>query len=82
MTETAPASSSRTAGILQQNCAALSFKTLSNGEKSATANFLSGIVKSIPPMQELFDMAGMQLPSYLGAPKAEEAPAAPEVTAE
>jgi len=53
-----------------------------NGEKSATANFLSGIVKSIPPMQELFDMAGMQLPSYLGAPKAEEAPAATEVTAE
>ena len=53
-----------------------------NGEKSATANFLSGIVKSIPPMQELFDMAGMQLPSYLGATKAEEAPAAPEVTAE
>ena len=53
-----------------------------NGEKSATANFLSGIVKSIPPMQELFDMAGMQLPCYLGAPKAEEAPAAPEVTAE
>ena len=53
-----------------------------NGEKSATANFLSGIVKSIPPMQDLFDMAGMQLPSYLGAPKAEEAPAAPEVTAE
>ena len=53
-----------------------------NGEKSATANFLSGIVKSIPPMQELFDMAGMQLPSYLGTPKAEEAPATAEVTAE
>ena len=53
-----------------------------NGEKSATANFLSGIVKSIPPMQELFDMAGMQLPSYLGTPKAEEAPAAAEVTAD
>ena len=30
-----------------------------NGDKTATANFLSGIVKSIPPMQELFDMAGM-----------------------
>ena len=42
-----------------------------NGEKTATANFLSGIVKSIPPMQELFDMAGMQLPSYLGAAKGE-----------
>ena len=53
-----------------------------NGEKSATANFLSGIVKSIPPMQELFDMAGMQLPSYLGTPKANEEPAAAEVTAE
>ena len=40
-----------------------------NGEKTATANFLSGMAKSIPPMQELFDMAGMQLPNYLGAAK-------------
>lgn len=47
-----------------------------NGEKSATANFLSGIVKSIPPMQELFDMAGMELPAYLG--KKAESKAAPE----
>jgi hypothetical protein len=23
-------------------------------------------MKSIPPMQEMFDMAGMDLPSYLG----------------
>lgn len=44
-----------------------------NGEKTATANFLAGMAKSIPPMQELFDMAGMQLPNYLGTPKAEEA---------
>ena len=44
-----------------------------NGEKNATANFLAGMAKSIPPMQELFDMAGMQLPNYLGTPKAEEA---------
>ncbi|MCI6967229.1 SPFH domain-containing protein [bacterium] len=43
-----------------------------NGEKTATANFLAGMAKSIPPMQELFDMAGMQLPNYLGTPKAEE----------
>lgn len=43
-----------------------------NGEKNATANFLAGMAKSIPPMQELFDMAGMQLPNYLGTPKAEE----------
>ncbi|HBR31063.1 MAG TPA: flotillin [Clostridiales bacterium] len=35
-------------------------------DKSATAGFLSGIMKSIPPMNELFNMAGMKLPEYLG----------------
>ena len=39
--------------------------------KTTTANFLSGMMKSIPPMNELFDMAGMQLPEFLGK-KAEE----------
>lgn len=34
--------------------------------KNSTANFVSGLMKSIPPMQELFNMAGMELPSYLG----------------
>jgi flotillin len=34
--------------------------------KTATANFLSGMLKSIPPMHELFQQAGMELPSYLG----------------
>jgi len=42
--------------------------------KNATANFVSGLMKSIPPMNELFDMAGMQLPKYLG--EAKDAPAA------
>ncbi len=37
--------------------------------KTATANFLSGMMKSIPPMNEIFDMAGMNLPSYLGKDK-------------
>lgn len=37
----------------------------SNG-KTSTANFLSGIYKSVPPLEEMFNMAGMQLPSYLG----------------
>jgi len=39
----------------------------SNGEdgKSATAGFLSGLYKSVPPLQDMFDMAGMQLPEYL-----------------
>ncbi|MEA5040171.1 MAG: SPFH domain-containing protein [Clostridiaceae bacterium] len=36
----------------------------------ATANFLSGMMKSIPPMAELFNMAGMQLPEYLAKPAA------------
>ncbi|MEG1859743.1 MAG: SPFH domain-containing protein, partial [Christensenellaceae bacterium] len=30
--------------------------------KGSTANFLSGLMKSIPPMNEMFEMAGMQLP--------------------
>ncbi len=34
--------------------------------KTATAGFLSGLMKSVPPMQELFAMAGMKLPEILG----------------
>ena len=37
--------------------------------KTATANFLSGMMKSIPPLNEMFDMAGMKLPDYLGKEK-------------
>lgn len=33
--------------------------------KPATANFLSGMLGSIPPFEELFRMAGMELPDYL-----------------
>lgn len=48
----------------------------------ATANFLSGMLKSIPPMNEMFNMAGLELPEYL-AKKAEKGlekvPAAAEV---
>ncbi len=36
---------------------------------SSTANFVSGLMKSIPPMSELFNMAGMELPEYLGKTK-------------
>jgi len=42
--------------------------------KNATANFVSGLMKSIPPMNEMFDMAGMQLPKYLGEPKKADVP--------
>ncbi|WP_415865142.1 hypothetical protein [Thalassobellus suaedae] len=38
-----------------------------NGQdgKSSTANFLSGMYKSVPPLQDMFNMAGMELPEYL-----------------
>ena len=39
--------------------------------KTTTANFLSGMMKSIPPMNDLFNMAGMQLPEYLGKEKSD-----------
>lgn len=34
--------------------------------KTSTANFISGMMKSVPPLDEVFSMAGMQLPSILG----------------
>tara|TARA_B110000091_G_scaffold187998_1_gene209528 strand:- start:1482 stop:2903 length:1422 start_codon:yes stop_codon:yes gene_type:complete len=33
--------------------------------KSSTSNFISGMYNSVPPLQEMFNMAGMQLPDYL-----------------
>ena len=33
--------------------------------KTSTSNFISGMYKSVPPLQEIFNMAGMQLPDYL-----------------
>ncbi len=44
--------------------------------KTSTANFLSGLMKSIPPLSELFDQAGMSLPEYLGK-KNEATPSEP-----
>ncbi len=61
-----------------------------NGEGGSptTANFLSGMMKSVPPLSETFKMAGLQLPDFLGkpvadapaavAPATESAPASPE----
>ena len=34
---------------------------------SSTSNFLSSLVRSIPPLQDVAKMAGVELPSYLGA---------------
>jgi flotillin len=33
---------------------------------SSTANFLSSMIKSLPPLQEIATMAGVELPEYLG----------------
>lgn len=41
-----------------------------NGNTS-TSNFISGMMKSVPPLNDLFNMAGLELPSYLKG-KAEE----------
>jgi len=44
-----------------------------SGEKgSSTANFISSLVKSLPPVQDVAAMAGMELPEYLGKIKQDE----------
>ncbi|NLE64183.1 MAG: flotillin family protein [Bacteroidales bacterium] len=41
------------------------------GDKTTTANFVSGLMNSVPPLNDLFNMAGMKLPDYLGKEKQE-----------
>ncbi len=36
------------------------------GEGNSTSKFVSGLYKSVPPLSDLFNMAGMDLPEYLG----------------
>ena len=48
--------------------------------KTSTANFLSGLMKSIPPLNELFDQAGLSLPDYLAKKNSEDNEAAPAST--
>lgn len=40
--------------------------------KSSTASFLSGLMQSVPPLNEVFEMAGMELPEILGKKKQQE----------
>lgn len=48
-----------------------------NGEgKTSTANFISGMMGAVPPLNDLFKMAGMNLPSYLKGAAQEGAGAA------
>ncbi|HCK67413.1 MAG TPA: hypothetical protein DHW49_14220, partial [Anaerolineae bacterium] len=36
---------------------------------SSTSNFISNLFKSLPPLQDISEMAGVQLPEYLGKVK-------------
>ena len=47
----------------------------SGKDGSSTASFLSGLVKSLPPLHEVAAQAGVDLPAYLG--RMSEGPAAP-----
>ena len=49
--------------------------------KTATAGFLSGLLKSLPPLEDLYNMAGLSLPDLVAPRKAEESAPA-EVPAE
>ena len=42
------------------------------GEGNSTSKFVSGLYKSVPPLNDLFNMAGMDLPQYLGNVQGEE----------
>ena len=43
--------------------------------KGSTANFLSGLFRSVPPLADLFNMAGLNLPEYLAKKHEEQIPA-------
>ncbi len=46
-----------------------------DGKSPATANFIAGLLKSVPPLNDVFKMSGLEIPSFLGKvkePTAEE----------
>ena len=52
-----------------------------SGGKSSTANFLSGMLGSLPPLNDIFKSAGLELPDYLKGKKTDEpAPKAEDTT--
>jgi flotillin len=42
------------------------------GGNNSTANFVSGMMKTVPPLNDLFNMAGLNLPTYLKGENTEE----------
>ncbi|MCB0661912.1 MAG: flotillin family protein, partial [Saprospiraceae bacterium] len=53
-----------------------------DGEANSTAKFISGLYQAVPPMNDLFNMAGMDLPKYLGDKSKVEAIASENVKPE
>lgn len=53
--------------------------TNENGNGS-TANFVSGMMKTVPPLNDLFNMAGLNLPSYLKGPEDEASETTANIT--
>jgi len=48
---------------------------------TSTANFVSGMMKTVPPLNDLFNMAGLNLPTYLkGEDKIEDVEIKPETS--
>jgi flotillin len=45
---------------------------------SSTANFVSGMMKTVPPLNDLFNMAGLNLPTYLKGPESPDTPIEPK----
>ena len=52
--------------------------TGSNGKSGATAGFLRGLIGALPPMHELAEQAGIDLPEVLGKVKESDVPDAQE----
>lgn len=42
-----------------------------NGETPMTAHFLAGLLKSLPPLKDILEIAGLNLPEFLGKEKQE-----------
>ena len=54
-----------------------------SGGNSSTSNFISSLIKSIPPLQDVAGMVGVELPDYLGKMKETSAePVVPPTPAE
>jgi flotillin len=47
--------------------------------KSSTANFISGLYQSVPPLHEVFKMAGLDLPHFLAGQKDDKETGGPNI---